>query len=307
MSRQLPSIVTNPAGMLQKLSDVGNWVTSLRLVEIGQNKGFSGTDSDWAGRFAAAIWTNNANGTTDFSPLPNIGKIPAGSPYCGMAATIILRLAAQFANDLTDDERKYYLKSGNASSGFPRSMDKKYVKRVDSPRLGTLNCRGVPGSGHVNISVKNGAKSTVNGNGSCKENIAGTQRDAVGGGICGGSTKGLEEFYLIRIGGKFQDSVGYIANNTVIDSTPGGSNDNPANNGNNNDMPNDTASNDLDLDAAYADINAFLLTGKAMSDSVNDKKDVNAVENKDQETSTKILLNPTHDVDKIINPGGGQG
>lgn len=313
MSRQLPSIVTNPAGMLQKLSDVGNWITSLRLTESGgrQNVGFSGVDADWAGRFAAAFWTNNHNGTTDFSPLPSIPRQPAGAPYCALSVTLILRLAAQYANDLTEDERSYYLKKlGNAGSGFARDAYKdgsKYLKKVDSPRPGTINCRGTTGSGHVNITINNSQKPAMNGNGSCKENIADGQRDALGGGICKGGTPQLVEFYLIRIGGKFQDSTGFIADNRVIDSTPAENNNNPSNNSNNNDTPYDTASNDLDLSSAYDRINAFLLTGKAMSDSVNDKKDVNAVENKDQETSTKILLNPTHELDKIINPGGEDG
>ena len=78
MGRTFPVIVTRPAGMLQKLNDVGTWVDSLQLIEIRNNRGFTGVDSDWAGRFAAAIWSNNLNNTTDYSPLPGGFGLPMG-------------------------------------------------------------------------------------------------------------------------------------------------------------------------------------------------------------------------------------
>lgn len=306
MSRQLPSIVTNPAGMLQKLADVGNWILSLRLAEIGQNEGFTGTDKDWADRFAAAFWKNNANGSTDSSPLPNI-SIAKGLPYCGLSVTMILRLAAKYANDLTDDERNYYLNSGNSSSQFPTRMDSKYVKKVNNPQLGTINVRGSKGHGHVNITVKNGQYSTINGNGTCKENVAGTQRDAPGGGICKGTPASLTDYYLLRIGGKFTERQVNIADNRVINSLPAESDSNPSNYPTDTNSNTNTASNEIDLTSIYSSVNEFLLTGKGMSDMVADKKDSNVTEVKDKEQSTKTIFNATHELDVITNPGATEG
>lgn len=64
-----------------------------------------------------------------------------------------------------------------------------------------------------------------------------------------------------------------------------------------------TNSNEIDLTSIYSNVNLFLLTGKGMSDMVTDKKDGERTASLREEVPTKTILNPTHNIDKIINPG----
>ena len=106
-----------------------------------------------------------------------------------------------------------------------------------------------------------------------------------------------------QCGGKpINRSTGIASSDTIINNNIDG-NINDGNINDNNNTQTQVSSDDLDLNSAYADINAFLLTGKAMSDSVIEKKDTNRTDSLNQEVPTKTILNPTHKIDTIINPG----
>lgn len=120
------------------------------------------------------------------------------------------------------------------------------------------------------------------------------------------STGQLNSDVIDRYNSKIKQCGGKpIARTTVASNIDDRTNNNIDGNIDGNINSNDEKNTDdnLDLNSAYDRINAFLLTGKSMSDSIIEKKDTNRTDSLNQEVSTRTILNPTHKIDTIFNPG----
>lgn len=207
----LPSIVTSPGPFLKKLADVGRWLDSLGLREIGNNGGFaSNSNPEWASAITSWIYSSSKP-----SELPsNSRTLPKGSngPYCGMAVALVTKLAATYCTDMTTDEKNFVLGLGCISSSScwagAWAGGSEYLARVAKPQPGSINSKSSSGGGHVNISVfrENQKLVVINGNGSCNSKIETGERDASSGsGICAkyGPSATLLYSVIFRVGGKF--------------------------------------------------------------------------------------------------------